>query len=262
MMIRDVARELFRRDPLLASVSVAHLLLFLLLIPAAVVDPRQILGISRWIKPMKFALSVALFTGTMCWLLAHLERNRILRRAIAIAIAVTMSVEMILIVTQAARGVRSHFNVATAFDGMVFSMMGGLIAINTIAIAIALVLFLRPHPHLGRGYLSAVRLGLFIFLIASGVGGMIISKGGHSVGAHDGSPGLPFVNWSTGAGDLRVAHFVGMHALQGLPLLGWLLDRRDARRSRLIIRVVAAAWLLITTLLLLQALAGRPLLAG
>jgi hypothetical protein len=110
--------------------------------------------------------------------------------------------------------------------------------------------------------LTGLRWGLVLFLVASAEGGLMVARRGHAVGLHDGSPGLPFVNWSTGAGDLRVAHFAGMHAIQALPLLGWWLDRRRAAVGRAVLHAAGVIWLMATALLIAQAMAGRPLLAA
>ena len=82
----------------------------------------------------------------------------------------------------------------------------------------------------------ALRLGLIIAMVGMGEGFLMTNPtaqqlagwqageavtiaGAHSVGVPDGGPGLPVVNWSTTGGDLRIGHFVGMHALQVLPFL-------------------------------------------
>ncbi len=250
-----------RRNRLLTIVSLAHLALFLLLLPAVFLDPMQILGIGRWIKPMKFAISIAIFTGTMGWLLSYLQQSDRAVRVISRVIAFSMTGEMVLTAGQALRGVRSHFNNDSALDGGVFSLMGILIMVNTIAVLYATYLFFRRTSSASGAFLTGIRLGMVIFILASAEGGLIVTNHSHSVGALDGGPGLPLVNWSTTAGDLRVAHFVGMHALQALPLLGWVLDRRRAPGARRWIYATAGVWTVVTILLLLQALAGSPLLA-
>jgi hypothetical protein len=89
-----------------------------------------------------------------------------------------------------------------------------------------------------------------------------VADGSHTIGALDGGPGLPVLGWSTVAGDLRIGHFTGLHALQLLPLLGWLLDRSarwtDRQRRRLV-RIVGVGYLGVVVLLTWQALRGESL---
>ena len=88
----------------------------------------------------------------------------------------------------------------------------------------------------------------------------MIGHRAHTVGAADGGPGLPFVNWSTQHGDLRIAHFAGMHALQVLPLTGWFLSRFQGRRSVSYTVAFAILYFGFALLLGIMAWQGRPLL--
>lgn len=45
----------------------------------------------------------------------------------------------------------------------------------------------------------------------------------HTIGTLDGSKGLSILNWSCTHGDLRIAHFIGMQALQIIPILSFYL---------------------------------------
>ncbi|HJU43774.1 MAG TPA: hypothetical protein VJ691_13195, partial [Vicinamibacterales bacterium] len=218
-------RELRHRDPLLFFTGAFMLLLLVVATLLSIGDTRLISGINPWIKPMKFMTSITIFLWTIAWFMPDTEPKPRARAIVRWTIASAMVIEIILIVTQAWRGTQSHFNVATLLDGIIFQIMGIAILFNTAAIVLFWWIIRRDTPPSRAGYIWGIRLGVLMLLVASFQGAVIITNNAHTVGAPDGGPGLPFVNWSTQYGDLRVAHFFGMHAMQALPLLGFMLDR-------------------------------------
>ncbi|HYE84721.1 MAG TPA: hypothetical protein VEA16_00095 [Vicinamibacterales bacterium] len=246
--------ELRHRDPVLFWIGAAMLLGFVVSALLSIGDQRLVLGINPWIKPMKFYTSVAMFLWTVAWFMPETTSARG-RSVVRWVIGTAMIIEMVCITYQAGRGVTSHFNAETPFDAVLFAIMGVAIGFNTLAMVLFLFIIRRDTPPNRAGYIWGIRLGLILFLLASAQGGLIVSNNAHTIGAPDGGPGLPFVNWSTEFGDLRIAHFIGMHALQGLPLLGFLTN------SRGLIFATSAAWLIVMGGALMMALQGRPLLA-
>lgn len=264
--MRSLLAEIHRRSPLLSIVGWANLGLALVLLVGVAFDSRLILGINPWIKPLKFALSIAIYVFTVA-LLLHGVKDAAPGAVswISRGVALSMSVEIVCIALQSGRGVPSHFNHASPFDEAIFGAMGLMIALNTLLMAWLLVLYVRSPSDLPRPVVWGVRFGLLLFLAGSTVGGLMVSRDAHAVGAPDGGPGLPLLNWSTQVGDLRPAHALGLHALQVLPLVGWAASRRRAwseGRQTASVLLVVAAYLVVTGALLQQALAGRPLMAG
>lgn len=255
--------ELRRRDPALfwaAALMAAGAAACIVLMPF---DSRQILGINPWIKPFKFYISIAIFLASVGWYMADTHPVAGARRAVRWTAITTMTVEMICITMQVVRGRTSHFNNDTAFDAMVFSLMGMAITINTLAILLFLAIVRRDTPPGRAGYLWGIRLGIVLFVLGSLQGFTIVVNQAHSVPGPDGGPGLPFVNWALDRGDLRIAHFVGLHGLQAVPLIGFVLDRLTAlaRAQRVSLTVATAVlWLTAMAALLAWALSGRPLL--
>jgi hypothetical protein len=226
----------------------------------AEVDQRTLVGAPLWFKPMKFSLSIALFALALAWMLGQL-RERAMRRT-GWAIAAGLALEMVIIVGQAARGEKSHFNMDGGLGSILFSIMGATITVVwflTLAVALR---FLRESGR-DRAMALAIQLGLLVSLVGMAVGFLLARGGGHAVGVPDGGPGLFFVGWSTTGGDLRISHFVGLHALQVLPLLAALLAHRsvvEAMRTR-IVWSVAVGYLGVVLLLIWQALRAQPLFA-
>ena len=271
--------ELRHRDPLLFWTGALMMLALLVVTLISISDTRQILGLNPWIKPMKFMTSITIFLWTVAWFMPEIQRRPVVfdfnagepvlsgfsridkRQIVRWTIALAMVIEIVMITLQAARGTTSHFNVRSNFDGIVFGVMGVAIMVSTAAMVLFLFIIRRDTPPARAGYLWGVRLGVALFLIASLQGALIITNNAHSYPGPDGGPGLPFVNWSTDQGDLRVAHFFGMHAMQALPLLGFLLDRARIAAARNVIVAAGILWLAVTAGLLLIALQGRPLLA-
>ena len=233
-------------------------------------DHRHILGLNPWIKPLKFEISVIVYLLTLALLLTVLGQDgrwSRLRARLGWGFGLSMIVENSVIALQSARGVRSHMNYTSWFNGIAFGVMGGFIALNTVLLAILLVLFVRARLSRPQAELWGIRLGLALLLAGSVEGVLIVASGGHTVGAADGGSGLPFVNWSTSHGDLRVAHFFALHALQLLWAAGWALGRLAERRSlppwmaTAALTAFAAGYAGGVWLLFAQAMAGRAVLA-
>jgi hypothetical protein len=246
-------------------------------------DPRVITGAPAWLKPTKFAISITLYSFTLLWLLSYVEGRRFWVRTISVVSLVAFFVEMVAVITQVLRGTTSHFNNATPFDTALFSAMGAfviLIWLMNLAAAILLLFQRLPDP----AFAWTLRLALLLTLAGSALGVLMTQPtpgqreamrasgnsalvGAHSVGVADGGPGMPVTGWNTTGGDLRIGHFVGLHALQALPLIGWLLTRRRATRRLSPRQRAALAWIAglsylgLMGLVTWQALRGQPLLA-
>ena len=159
-----------------------------------------------------------------------------------------------------------------------WAVMTGSIAVVWIAtLFVSALLFKNFGPDQARNLINRVGSVIAVTGMALGFLMMIpttaqIVAGGSTVGAHtvglaDGGPGVPFFGWSTVGGDLRIPHFIGMHALQTLPILLILLKaggRRIPRlanvalRSRLIL-VAALGYLAMLALLTWQVRRGQSI---
>lgn len=223
-------------------------------------DTFEILGINRWVKPMKFTISVGFYLCTIAVYLYFIEGRLLAKKVVGYGASLLLAGELVLIIMQAARRTTSHFNVANGFDGMVFSAMGLMIVANTLLIFYLLYLYFKAEVRLPRPVLWGMRLGIILFLLSSFEGGYMSVVLRHSVGVADGGPGLPFVNWSTQGGDLRAAHFIGMHALQVMPVAGYLFDRFRPQGAFVLTILSGVSYFLVFTALFLQAMAGRPLI--
>lgn len=244
------------------------------------VDPRVIEGAPAWLKPLKFAVSTGIYSITLAWILRFLPAWPRLARRVALITAGVFVVEVALIAVQAARGTISHFNTGSATDGAIFSVMGLAIFTQTVAaVAVAVALWRQRFTDRAMGW--ALRLGMTLAVVGASVGGMMTQptaaqlaqaretgqlprSGAHTVGGPDGGPGLPGTGWSTAHGDLRAPHFVGLHAIQALPLVALLVARRRRGREPVGVWTVigaAVSYGALFVFLLAQALFGQSLIA-
>ena len=278
---RALLRAFARTSPPLLVATLGGLALLAVSLVGLVVDPRTISGVPAWLKPAKFGISIAIYCATFAWFLSYLRdaRPRFVR-VVGWLFAIAFIVEIAGIGGQAARGTTSHFNVATTYDMLVFQLMGIFILIMWLAATVTTWLLFRT-PMADRAMAQAIRWGLVIMLAGSmGSAAFMLTPraeqiaelsrpggarvtGAHTVGAPDGGPGMPVTNWSTGHGDLRVAHFVALHAIQALPLFAVLLalagrpGSPDAR-ARVVLAGAASLGALVT-LLTWQAMRAEPL---
>jgi hypothetical protein len=269
--------RLWRASPPLTGAGVLMLVALGCSLIGLVTDPRTIAGAPAWLKPAKFAASTAIYMFTLAWIFTLLPEWSRTRRFIGGMTAGIFVLEVAIIDLQAWRGTTSHFNVGTTFDGRLFAVMGLAIALQTLmSVGVAVVLWRQRFEDRALGW--ALRLGMAITIFGALTGGLMTRPtkaqidqarltgvmpvaGAHTVGAPDGGPGLPGAGWSVQHGDLRVPHFLGLHALQALPLLALVLRRRSNEVARVRLTFAAAAsHVSLFAILVWQALRGQALI--
>jgi hypothetical protein len=274
---RTIAQTAWHR-PLLGLAAFMAALAVLCLI-ARFLDSRELLGVNVWDKPAKFTLSVAIYSLTWSWLIGQLTRFRRTAWWAGTISAVLLAVEIAIIAGAAAMGDTSHFNVSTPLHSVMWGVMAASIAVVWAATLVVSALLLST-PLGDSARTLAIRLGAGVALIGMGLGMLMTGPtaeqldnfqgiaGAHAVGVPDGGPGLPLLGWSTVAGDLRIPHFIGMHALQLIPLVLILLELGAGRIARLadvrvrsgLVWVGAATYGAVLWLVTWQALRGQSII--
>ena len=225
-------------------------------------DDRVLLGAPLWMKPFKFFISATLMSLTLAYVIPRISQKSKRVQIASLTIIGSLAVELVLITWAAASETTSHFNVSSPLAIAVWSAMAtfiGLVWVATMVLTLAYVRFGQDEAAMKR----ALSWGMAISIVGMAVAFFMTGPnsdqlanfegiaGAHTVGAADGGPGLPLFGWSTVAGDLRIAHFFGLHALQAIPLAVLLLRKNITIRG---IDAIGLGYLLLVGLLTSQAL--------
>jgi hypothetical protein len=258
-------QTLYRQEPVLVVFAA---LLTAMMLPAFVAylyETRTLNGINVWIKPLKFMSSGAIFLATLALFWPYLDASDRSRRAVRVVVwtvSVVMLLENLYIGYRASLAEASHFNRATIADEIYYGLMGAGILTATAASGWIGWLIVRARDKVAYSDLRfAIGVGLLAGAILGSLTGFYMSQQtSHWVGGvQSDAGGSFFFGWSRTGGDLRVAHFVGLHAMQGIPLIGWLAARYAPPKTRSIVIALTVLWTAATLGLLAQALMGRPL---
>ena len=272
---RRLVRRCWRDSAPLTAASILMIAALVASCLGVFVDPRIVTGVPAWLKPAKFAISIAIFCGTIAWLFRYITIWPRFLRVMGWLLAAVLVIEVAIIDLQAARGTTSHFNTATPLDTALFSVMGVSIGILWLAsVAVLIALFRQKFQNAEWGWW--LRLGMLTTVLGSAGGGLMLrmtaeqaatlreshvmrAVGGHTVGAPDGGRGLPALGWSAEHGDLRIPHFLGLHGLQIIPFIGWLAMRRRRVQAVRLPFVTAASYISMIAILTWQALRGQSI---
>lgn len=247
---------------LLLVLSLFMLANFVVFLPAWFLDPRSLDGAAVWTKPQKFNVSLALHFATLALLAQQLPRE--IRSGpvligFSYAAAVSLVFEWGYVSLQAARARRSHYNFDTQIEAVMYALMGlGAFLLIAVAMALAVQIFRKGDKSIPGLHWGSI-LGLTLGFVSTLIFANYMSSYGRYVGGdldHVGAV-VPFFGWSREIGDLRPAHFVSLHLMQTLPLVGYIADRNGWPSVKLVVGV-AFVQLTLAALLFLQALSGRP----
>ena len=155
---RTVMSRLWSASAPLTAAGLLMLGVLVISLVGLVVDPRIVTGAPVWLKPAKFAISTAIYMLTLAWVFTLLPEWPRTRRVVGWLTAVVMVLEVAIIDVQAWRGTTSHFNVGTILDGVLFTIMGLAIVVQTVtSIAVAVALWRQRFDDRAAGLGASLR---------------------------------------------------------------------------------------------------------
>ena len=257
-------RSVFAFSPWLVSATLASALLAIVLGIASIFDTHLVVGAPALYKPIKFAISFAVYGISLIWFLGLVKKHTRLAKGTAFFLAWFFVVELVIITIQALRGTTSHFNESTPFDAQLFGIMGVFVILAWLmTVATMLLLLIERLPD--STFTTSLCLSLAVAAISMVVTtSVMLMQNTHAIGLADGGPGLPFLGWSTVGGDLRISHFFGLHAVQIIPLAAFSINRQrrlSLPRKNGLVWVVSFSYLGGVLLLFWQALRGQSIVA-
>lgn len=213
------------------------------------VDGGAWAGDVSWRKPIVFGFSGAITTASLAWALGAVRPSPARRRGVNIYV-VAMALEIALITMQRWRGVASHFNTATWFDGIVFQLMGMLIIVASIPIVRWTLAVLRDRS------LPAERRAVFGGGLALLVLGLVVGV----VIAPLGSTGrmMQDADMIAAARGLVGAHAFALHGIQLMMGLSLVLPRFVGAAAARTVLLRAATWTAVAITLGLVAVGVTP----
>lgn len=236
---------------LLVQLTLVIALSALPLIAAQVLDPRLFQGDSIWLKPLKFHLALAVYTGTLAVLAMLLPADSFNSRRWRMylgLVATCIMAELLWIGGAAALGTASHFN-QTYIWGALYPLMGAAaVTLTSLSLSMGLVFW----RHRTDPLLLGVAVGLILtFVLTVPIAGVMSQGNGHLVGTPVTGAHFPLMGWSREVGDLRLPHFLATHAMHAVPLAGLTGSHRS-------VWVSAAGWTALTLWCFARALQGLP----
>ena len=227
------------------------------------IDQTEINGEPRWLKPLKFFISIVLYNLTLEWIYRVYQNSKNLSKLnVARAIISTgMVLEASLIFIQAARGVESHFNTSTLLDTAIFNLMGISISVVVVAALHSGYVIWQSREMATPAFNESIVYGFLIMTFASfqgfvmteptpeqlaavSQGAQLSITGSSFVGQlpQDNHRIIPFLGWSLDVGDMRISHFIGLHALHFFLILMFLLHRFNVASPLKVTRFAAIAY--------------------
>ncbi len=225
--MKTFIKDLNRRNKVLFWVGNFLFLIVLFSFFGSFLSDKIVLGTNTFSKPFKYSLSSWATCWSLCWILYYLESSKIKKSASWIIGSVVLF-ENLIIFIQSLRGEPSHYNMSTPLNSLLSVLIIFFMLIFSLTLIRVCILFFNQQKFpISQHYTWGVRFGVLIFVVSSIlIGGLMFGLMSHTVGGYDGDVGLPIINWSTRFGDLRVAHFFGVHALQVIPLLSYYVFKK------------------------------------